>query len=113
MSRFLREQVVLQVDSIISVLKPNTKGRRPKLEPVQAAARDAIRTALGQLKTLRTSLRVRTRRDGQQRKTSEFNMFVRDTMKDLQERGIKFGSTTDRMRECGRLWKLKKEEDQK
>ena len=119
MPRSVREQIVLSLDKAILLLQPlNKKQRRAT---IAAAAAGGIMPSspkeIGKqieaiLKTIRVGLRVRTRQAVKgPRPTSVFNLFVRETMCDMKANGIVFKSTTERMKECGRLWKLRKEEN--
>ncbi len=117
MSRAIREQVVANLDSVMERIIPLFKtprkskdAQRPETPAVVINVKDVLREVHAELKTIRSSLRVRIRKaGGGDRKTSKFNVFVKDTMRDLKERGIVFPTTTERMKECGRLWSLHKE----
>jgi hypothetical protein len=102
----------------MSSLIPLFKGsRRPRgvapadyVAPGPPDCKAVARSAFEELKEIRGSLRVRVNRpEGYERKTSVFNLFVRETMKSLKDGGVTFASTTERMKECGRLWRLHKE----
>jgi hypothetical protein len=116
--RLMREQVVFELDRITELLQTIAKtqrrakvalGAEPVEVPVPATPREVAKQAVEMIKHVRASLRVRARRDGAERTPSAFNLFVRETMKDLKARGEVFDNTTARMKECGRLWKLAKD----
>lgn len=120
MPRSVREKIVIDLDKAIAMLQPLIKNQRRAT--VEAAASAGIFPSTPKaisksveviLKEIRIGLRVRTRNpsNGGARQTSEFNVFVRETMQDMKEKGIVFESTKQRMKECGRLWKLRKEQN--
>ena len=112
MPRVIREKMVVELDRAITLLLPVAKTqRKSKIDPALALTpKEAARQVTDILKTMRASLRVRTRNASVDRPTSVFNLFVRETMRDMKANGIVFANTTERMKECGRLWALKKEE---
>ena len=122
MPRVVREQMVNEIDRAMLILLPLIKRqKKPKApdvgdEDVVAAVETAktpkelAKEVVELLKAMRVSLRVRSRRDSAPRKSSTFNLFVRETMKNMKDTGVVFENTTERMKECGRLWKLRKAE---
>lgn len=118
MPRALKEEVVGKLDAVTELLtflaKPPRKFPQERAEEIAAMKalppKEIAKQAIEMIKGVRACLRVRNNKaDGAERKPSEFNLFVRETMKQLKADGAVFANTTQRMQECGRLWKLRKE----
>ena len=116
--RAVREHMVENLDLVMESLIPIFRNaRRPHnippdqyTPPTPPNVKEVARVAYDELKEIRSSLRVRVQRpEGYERKTSLFNLFVRDMMKEMKDNGVVFSSTTERMKECGRLWMEHKE----
>ncbi len=101
MSHAVMEQVAKRLDQVITRLVPLTKVRE---EIPKAAAKQELRELVAELRDIRSGMRIRVRNPNAERRTSEFNLFVRETMRELRDQGIVFPSTTERMKECGRRW---------
>ena len=114
MPRAIREKMVVELDRAINLLVPVAKNlRKATIErehTPQLTTKEIGKQVTEILKKLRSGLRVRSRRVSNDRPTSVFNLFVRETMSDMKANGIVFENTTQRMKECGRLWKIRKAE---
>ena len=114
MPRAVREQMVIDLDRAIGLVSPLTKSHKKATGSTEGVPPPSVKEIAKQLseilKAMRVSLRVRARKGPDARPTSVFNLFVRETMQDMKAKGIVFGNTTERMQECGRLWRLRKAE---
>lgn len=104
--RAIREHMVGEIDRAVSIMLPLIqRAKRDNPTPL-ATPKEIGKQVIEILKTLRSSMRVRSA----PRASSDFNLFVRETMLGMKESGKVFQNATERMKECGRLWKLRKAE---